>query len=45
MHQIDHVHRHDHRQPQLDQLRGQIEISLDIDAVHNVQNGVGLFVD
>ena len=45
MHQIDHIHRHNHGQPQLDQLRGQIEISLDIDAVHNVQNGVGLFVD
>ena len=41
-HQVHHVHRHHHRQPQLDQLSGEVEVPLDVGAVHDVQNGIRL---
>ena len=40
LHDVHHVHRHDHRQPQLQQLRGQVEIALQIGAVHDVEDHV-----
>ena len=42
-HQVDHVHRHDHRDAQFDELGGQVEVALDVGAVDDVQDGVGLF--
>ena len=42
--QVHHVDGHHHRQPQLDQLGGEVEVPLDVGAVHDVQNGVGLFL-
>ena len=44
-HQIDHVHSHDHRDAQLDQLGGQVEVALDVGAIDDVQDGVGLLLD
>ena len=41
-HQVHHVHRHHHRQPQLNQLSGEVEVSLNVGAVHDVQNGIRL---
>ena len=43
-HQIDHVHSHHHRDAQLDQLGGQVEVALDVGAVDDVQDGVGLLL-
>ena len=42
-HQVDHVHGDHHRDAQLDQLGGQVEVALDVGAVHDVQDDVGLF--
>ena len=42
---VHHVHRHDHRQPQFQQLRGEVEVALQVRAVHDVQDGVRLLVD
>ena len=44
-HQVDHVHSHDHRDAQLDQLGGQVQVALDVGAVDDVQDGVGLLLD
>ena len=43
-HQVDHVDRHHHRQSQLNELRGEIQVPLDVGSVHDVQNGVGLLI-
>ena len=42
--QVDHVDGHHHRQPQLNELCGEVQVPLDVSAVHDVQNGVGLLV-
>ena len=34
-----------HRQPQLDQLGGEVQVPFDVGAVHDVQDGVRLFMD
>ena len=44
-HQVDHVDRDHHRDSQLHQLSGEIEVPLDVGAVHDVDDGVGLFGD
>src|SRR5699024_8136123 len=44
-HQVHHVDVHHHRDAQLDQLGGQVEVPLDVGAVHDVQDGVGLLGD
>ena len=44
-HQVDHVHSHDHRDAQLDQLGGQVQVALDVGAVHDVEDGVRLLID
>ena len=44
-HEVDHVDRDHHRIAQLDQLRGQVEIALDVRAVDDVQNRVGMLAD
>ena len=44
-HQINHIHRNHHGVSQLNQLGGQVEIALDVGAVDDVQNRVGMFVD
>ena len=41
-HQVDHVDRNHHRNPQLDELRRQVQVALDVRAVHDVQNRVRL---
>ena len=43
-HQVDHVHRHHHGDAQLDELGGEVQVALDVGAVHDVQDGVGLLV-
>ena len=43
--QVDHVDCHDNGDAQLDQLGGQIEVALDVGAIDDIQDGVGLLVD
>ena len=43
-HQVDHVHRHHHRKAQLNELGGEVEVALDVGAVHNIQDGVRLLL-
>ena len=43
-HLVHHVQRHHRGDPQLQQLQGQIEISLNIGGVHNVDDAVRLLV-
>ena len=43
-HKVNHIHRHHNRQAQLDKLRGEVKVSLDIGAVHNVDDGIRLLV-
>ena len=43
-HQVNHVHGNHHGDAQLDELGGQVQVALDVGAVHNVQNGIGLLV-
>ena len=45
LHQIHHVHRHDHGNPQLHDLRGKVQIPFDIGAVHNIYNYIRLFMN
>ena len=42
-HQIHHVDSHQNGNAKLDQLRGQIQVALNIGAIHDVQDGIGLF--
>ena len=44
-HQVDHVHRHHHGVTQFNELGGEIEVALNVGAVHDVQNGIGMLVD
>ena len=44
-HQIDHVHSHDHRDAQLDQLGGQVQVTLNVGTIDDVQDGIGLLLD
>ena len=44
-HQIYHVDRHYHGQAQLDELGGQVQVALDVGAVHDVEDGVRLLID
>ncbi len=41
--QIDHVDGDDNRNAELDELGGQVQVALDVGAVDDIQNGVGLF--
>ncbi len=41
---IDHVQCHDHGDAQLSQLGGQVQVTLDVGSVNNVQDGVRLLV-
>ena len=43
--EVDHIDGHDHGDAQLDQLGGQIEVALDVGAIDDVEDGVGLLVD
>ena len=43
--QVDHVDCHDNGDAQLDQLGGQVEVTLDVGAINDVQDGIGLLVD
>ena len=42
---VDHVDRDNHRDAQFGQLRGQIQVSLEVGAVNDVQDRVGAFSD
>ena len=42
--QVHHVHGHHNGQAQLQQLGGQVQVALDVGAVHDVQDGVGLLL-
>ena len=44
-HQIDHVHSHDHWDAQLDQLGGQVQVTLNVGTIDDVQDGIGLLLD
>ena len=44
-HDVHHVHGHDHRDAQLGQLRGQVQVALEVRAVDNVEDGVRPLVD
>ena len=44
-HDVHHVHGHDHRDAQLGQLRGQVQVALEVRAVHDVEDGVRALVD
>ena len=43
--QIHHIDRNHHGNSQLDELCGEVEVALDVGAVHDVQNGVGPLTD
>ena len=43
-HQVHHVHGHHHRDAQLNELGGEVQVALDVGAVHDVQDGVGLLL-
>ena len=42
---VDHVERDDHRNAQLGELRGQVEVALDVRRIHDVEDRVGLLAD
>ena len=42
-HQVNHIHSHNHRDTQLDELGGQVEVALDVGAVDDVEDSVGFF--
>ena len=44
-HDVHHVHGHDHRDAQFGQLRGQVQVALEVRAVHDVEDGVRTLVD
>ena len=44
-HNIHHVYSHHHRKPQLGQLSGQIEVTLQVGAVHYVEDCIRILVD
>ena len=44
-HQVYHVHRHHHRDAQLNELGGEVQVALDVGAVHNVEDGVRLLLN
>ena len=43
-HQIDHVHRQHHRMAQIHQLGTQVEVALNVGAVHDVKYRVGVIL-
>ena len=44
-HDVHHVHSHDHRDAQFGQLRGEVQVALEVRAVHDVEDGVRALVD
>ena len=40
----DHVDSHDHGDAQLDELSGQVQVALDVGAINDVQDGIGLLL-
>ena len=44
-HLVHHIQRQHHRHPQLQKLQRQVEISLDVGSVHNIDDAVGLFLE
>ena len=44
-HDVHHVHGHDHRDAQFGQLRGQVQVALEVRAVHDVEDGVRTLID
>ena len=40
LYDIHHIHRHDHRDPKLHKLRGQIKITLNVRAVYDINDGI-----
>ena len=44
-HQVHHVHCHHHRQSDFNKLGGKIEVSFQVRAIDDVQNGIRLFID
>ena len=42
---VHHVHRHHHRQSEFGQLRREVEVALDVRAVDDVQDRVGVLLD
>ena len=45
LHDVHHVDGHHHRQPQLRELRGEVEVSLDVRSVNDVQDRVRPLLD
>ena len=44
-HKVHHVDGHNHRNAQLDQLRGQVQVALDVRSVHDVEDRVRPLLD
>ena len=44
LHDVHHVHGHHHRDAELGELRREVEVALDVRAVHDVQDDVGLLL-
>ena len=44
-HLVHHIQRQDHRDVQLHQLQGQVEVALQVGGVDDVDDGVGMFLD
>ena len=42
---VDHVDRHDHRNAELDELRGEVQVAFEVRTVHDVQDRVRTLVD
>ena len=44
-HHIHHIDRHNNRDPQFHKLGAQVEVTLNIGSIHNVENGLWAFAD
>lgn len=45
IHHVHHVQRHHHGQADFNELGGQIQVALEVGGVHDVEDGVGFFID
>ena len=43
--QVDHVDGHNHRNTQLNQLGGQVQVTFNVGTINDIQDGIRLFID
>ena len=43
--QVDHVDGHNHRNAQLNQLGGQVQVTFNVGTINDIQDGIRLFID